>query len=165
LAENRRARPGSNHQSASELLADPVNRRLLEELHAAPRSTMSALARRIGMSPPAVTERVQRLERAGVIAGWRMEVDPAALGLPLSVFVRIRPGPGQSQKLIDQARALPQVTEAHHITGEDCFLLRVYAESVDALSGVLERLSLFGETTSSLVLTSPIPGRPLPLPD
>jgi Lrp/AsnC family leucine-responsive transcriptional regulator len=155
----------SGQQSATELLADPVNRRLLEELHARPRSTMSALARRVGMSPPAVTERVQRLERAGVIAGWRMEVDPAALGLPLSVFVRIRPAPGQAGRLIDQATALPQVTEAHHITGEDCFLLRVYAESVDALSSVLERLALFGETTSSLVLTSPIPGRPLPLPD
>jgi Lrp/AsnC family leucine-responsive transcriptional regulator len=164
LSEIRRPRTGFGQQSANELLTDPVNRRLLEELHAAPRSTMSALARRVGMSPPAVTERVQRMERAGVIAGWRMEVDPAALGLPLSVFVRIRPGPGQAGRLVEQATALPQVTEAHHITGEDCFLLRVFAESVDDLSDILGRLSLFGETTSSVVLSSPIPGRALPLP-
>ena len=81
-------------QSRSELL-DGVNSRLLRELHDDPRITMSALARRVGMSAPAVTERVQRLQRSGVITGFRMEVDPAALGLPVTAFARIRPTAGQ----------------------------------------------------------------------
>ena len=76
-------------------LLDDINRRLLSELHADPRIGMSALARRVKMSAPAVTERVQRLERAGVITGYRLEVDPAALGLPVTAFARIRPAAGQ----------------------------------------------------------------------
>ena len=79
-------------------LLDTVNRRLLHELAAEPRITMSALARRVGMSAPAVTERVQRLEQAGVITGYRTDVSPAALGLPVAAFVRIRPTAGAASQ-------------------------------------------------------------------
>jgi Lrp/AsnC family leucine-responsive transcriptional regulator len=164
MTETRRARTPVAQENPTGLVADPVNRRLLEELLANPRMSMSALARAVGMSAPAVTERVLRLERAGVIGGWRMVLDPAALGLNLSAFVRLRPRPGMAGRLQTEAEATPQVTECHHITGEDCFLLRVYVASVDELGQVLERLAVCGETTSSVVLTSPIPGRPLPLP-
>ena len=81
--------------------------------------TMSALARRVG-SAPVVTERVQRLERAGVIAGYRLEVDPVALGLPVTAFARVRPSPGQLPRVAELARSLPEVTECHRITGGDC---------------------------------------------
>ena len=74
-------------------MLDETNRLLLRELHANPRITMSALGRIVGMSAPAVTERVQRMERDGVITGYRVEVDPAALGLPVSAFTRVRPAP------------------------------------------------------------------------
>lgn len=84
-------------------LLDTVNRRLLSELQADPRMTMSALARRVGMSSPAVTERVQRMERAGVIRGYRIDVDPAALGLPVAAWVWVRPGPGQLPKIAELA--------------------------------------------------------------
>ena len=84
----------SAYSGTSELL-DQVNCRLIAELQADPRITMSALARRVGMSAPAVTERVQRLERAGVITGYRVEVSPAALGFPVTAFVRVRPTAGQ----------------------------------------------------------------------
>ena len=94
---------------------------------------MSALARRVNMSAPAVTERVQRLERAGVITGYRLEVDPAALGLPVTAFARVRPAAGQLTKVADLARSLPQVTECHRITGEDCFLIKIHAAAVDQL--------------------------------
>ena len=77
------------------ILLDQVNRSLLRELAAEPRITMSALARRVGMSAPAVSERIQRLERAGVITGYRVDISPAALGLPVTAFVRIRPTAGQ----------------------------------------------------------------------
>ena len=114
-------------------LLDDINRRLLSELHADPRIGMSALARRVKMSAPAVTERVQRLERAGVITGYRLEVDPAALGLPVTAFARIRPAAGQLSKVADLARSIPQITECHRITGEDCFLIKVHAPAVEQL--------------------------------
>lgn len=146
-------------------LLDEVNVRLLAELHANPRQSMSELARRVGMSAPAVTERVQRLEQAGVILGFRMDVDPTVLGMPVTALVRVRPGPGQLTKIIDTARDTPQVVECHRITGEDCFFLKVHAPSVNDLEDVLDRFLLFGQTTSSIVVSTPVPPRPLPLPD
>ncbi len=126
-------------------MLDEVNLRLLSELHDNPRLSMSELARRVGMSAPAVTERVQRLEAAGVIVGYRMEVDPAALGMPVTAWVRIRPGPGQLPKIARAAQATPQVAECHRITGEDCFLLRVHAPTIGDLEEVLDRFLLLGQ--------------------
>src|SRR5579862_1035072 len=92
------------------VLIDAVNRRLLRELSADPRITMSALARRVGMSAPAVSERIQRMERAGVIAGYRVDISPAAVGLPVTVFVRIRPTAGQLPRIAELARQTPEVS-------------------------------------------------------
>jgi Lrp/AsnC family leucine-responsive transcriptional regulator len=142
---------------------DAVNVRLLNELHTDPRMSMSELARRVGMSAPAVTERVQRMESAGVIKGFRMEVDPAALGMPVTALVRVRPGPGQLPKIAQTARDTPQVVECHRITGEDCFYLKVHTSSIESLEEVLDRFLLFGQTTSSIVVSTPVPVRPLPV--
>jgi Lrp/AsnC family transcriptional regulator, leucine-responsive regulatory protein len=144
---------------------DQVNARLLAELHADPRITMSELSRRVSMSAPAVTERVQRMRANGVIAGFRMDVDPAALGLPVTAFVRIRPAPGRLEKLAALARSVKQVSECYRITGEDCFLLKVHAPSVEGLESVLDRFLTHGQTVSSVVVSTPVPARPLPLPD
>jgi Lrp/AsnC family leucine-responsive transcriptional regulator len=158
--------PGYSRQNSTHTdspLLDDVNRRLLGELHDDPRITMSALARKVGMSAPAVTERVQRLERAGVITGYRMEVDPAALGLPVTAFARVRPAPGQLPKIAELAASLPQVSECHRITGEDCFLIKVHAAAVDRLEEVLDRFLLYGQTVTSIVVSTPVPPRPLPV--
>ncbi|MGA8245376.1 MAG: Lrp/AsnC family transcriptional regulator [Nocardioides sp.] len=144
---------------------DAVNCRLLRELHADPRASMSALGRRVGLSAPAVTERVQRMRRSGVITGFHMSVDPAALGLPVTAFVRLRPAPGQLGRIADLAVALDQVSECHRITGEDCFLIKVHAASVAGLEEVLDQFLLHGQTVSTIVVASPVPGRPLPVPD
>ncbi len=141
-----------------------MNCDLLRELHADPRITMSALARKVAMSAPAVTERVQRMQRAGVITGYRMEVDPAALGLPVAAFARVRPAPGQLEKVAKLARSLDQVTECHRITGEDCFLVKVHAPSVADLEDVLDRFLTYGQTITSIVVSTPVPLRPLPVP-
>jgi Lrp/AsnC family transcriptional regulator, leucine-responsive regulatory protein len=150
-------------QSRSELL-DPVNCRLLRELHDDPRMAMSALGRRVGMSAPAVTERVQRLQRAGVITGFRMDVDPAALGLPVTAFARIRPTAGQLDRIAALAREIGQVSECHRITGEDCFLVKVHVARIQDLEDVLDRFLLYGQTVSSIVVSTPVPPRPLPVP-
>src|SRR2546426_2104046 len=86
---------------------DPVNRRVLEELQQDPRLTMSELGRRVGMSSPAVTERVRRLEESGVIRGYRLELDPVALGLPIATYVRIRPHAGQLPSIAALAQQIP----------------------------------------------------------
>ncbi len=144
---------------------DQVNVRLLEALHEDPRLSMSELARRVGMSAPAVTERVQRLRRSGVISGFRMDIDPAALGMPVTAFVRVRPGPGQLPKVAEAARDTPEVVECYRITGEDCFVLKLHGPSIGELEATLDRFLMFGQTTTSIVVTTPVPPRPLPLPD
>lgn len=144
-------------------MLDDVNRRLLTELQSDPRLSMAELARRVGMSAPSVTERVQRLERHGVIIGFRMDVDPAALGMPVTALVRIRPGPGQLPKIIEAARNTPQVVECFRITGEDCFLMKVHSRSIGALEEILDRFLLYGQTTTSIVQSTPVPPRPLPV--
>jgi Lrp/AsnC family leucine-responsive transcriptional regulator len=148
--------------SASDPL-DDVNRRLLRELHADPRITMSALARRVGMSAPAVTERVQRLQRTGVITGFAMTVDPAALGLPVTAFVRVRPAARQLTRIAELARTLDHVTECYRITGEDCFLIKVHAATIPDLEETLDQFLTYGQTVSSIVVTTPVPARPLPI--
>ena len=147
------------------ILLDQVNRSLLRELAAEPRITMSALARRVGMSAPAVSERIQRLERAGVITGYRVDISPAALGLPVTAFVRIRPTAGQLPRIAQLAKETPEISECHRISGEDCFLIKVHAATVEDLEKTLDCFLTYGQTISSIVVSTPVPPRGLPVPD
>ena len=143
---------------------DATDRRLLTALAGDPRATAAALARRIGMSAPAVRERLGRLERSGVIRGYHVDIDPAAYGLPVAAWVRIRPGPGQLPKIAELAERTPQVSECHRISGEDCFLLKVHVASIEALETVLDRFLIHGQTHSSFVVATPVAPR-APAPD
>jgi Lrp/AsnC family transcriptional regulator, leucine-responsive regulatory protein len=164
MPKNRKEKVGRVFQNDKNLL-DAVGLRVLAQLRDDPRLSMSELARRVGVSAPTVTDRVQRLERAGVIRGYRLDLDPAALGLPVAAYVRIRPGPGQLRKIAELAAQVPEVVECHRITGEDCFLLRIQVAAVDALEDVLDQFLLFGQTTSSIVQSTPVSPRHPPLPD
>jgi len=144
---------------------DTVNIRILEELQQDPRVTMSELGRRVGMSSPAVTERVRRLEDAGVIRGYRLDLNPTALGLSIAAYVRIRPNPGQLPRVAELAQQIPEVVECHRITGEDCFILKIYIPAIDQLDRLLDSFLLYGSTTTSIIQSSPVPLRPPPLPD
>ena len=148
----------------SKLLDDSRNRKLLAALLKNPRAATSDLARGVGLSAPATRERLLRLEEAGVIKGWRVELDPKALGFPIAVMIRVRPMPGQLPKIAKLAQSLPQVTECHRITGEDCFLMRAYLRALDELDGLLDKFLIYGQTTTSIVQSSPVPPRALPLP-
>jgi Lrp/AsnC family leucine-responsive transcriptional regulator len=144
-------------------MRDPRNVELLALLSDDPRLGISELARRVGMSAPAVRERVLRLEEAGIIRGYRLELDPAALGFPVSAYVRVRLAPGQLPRVVDLAQSLAQVVECHRVTGEDCFVLKVYLPSINKLDEVLDRFLAFGQTTTSIIQSSPVPLRNLPL--
>lgn len=158
----RKARTRSADAYEGKLL-DQINLRLLTELESDGRLSMAELGRRIGMSPPAVAERVQRLERAGVITGYRAELSPAGLGFPVSAVVRIRPSPGQLQRVREIAAETPEVGECHRITGEDCYLMRLHLRSIDELEDVLDRFTPHGQTTTSIVHSTPVARRGPPL--
>lgn len=144
-------------------LLDAVNLRILEELGADGRLGLAELGRRVGLSAPAVGERVQRLERAGVITGYHAEIDPAAVGYPIAVIVRIRPAPGQLQRIPQIAAETPEVAECYRITGEDCYLLRLHLRAIADLEELLDRFTPYGLTTTSIIHSAPVPRRGPPL--
>jgi Lrp/AsnC family transcriptional regulator, leucine-responsive regulatory protein len=138
---------------------DETNRRILTELADDPRLSMSALGRRVGMSAPAVTERVQRLERLGVIRGYRLDVDPSALGYPIAAWVRVRPALGHGKIAEQIADRQPEVVECHKITGEDCLLMRVQVRDVADLDRVLEGWQEHAATVTSVIKSTPVEPR------
>ncbi len=159
MATNAR-RNGANADEAS---LDGTNRRLLDELQDDARLTLAELGRRVGLSSPAVAERLQRLEQSGVITGYRATVDPRALGYALSVVIRIRPSPGQLQNVAELARRTPEVVECHRITGDDCYFMKAHVRDVLHLEEVIDHFVVLGQTTTAIVQSSPVPARRLPV--
>jgi Lrp/AsnC family transcriptional regulator, leucine-responsive regulatory protein len=142
---------------------DTTNLRLLAELQGDSRLSNAELGRRVGLSAPAVAERLARLEQTGAIAGYRLEIDPRALGFQLSVVLRIRPAPRELKKVAELAQRTPEVVECHRITGDDCYLMRAWVRDVEHLEEVIDRFAPYGQTTTSIVQSSPVPSRGLPL--
>ena len=140
-------------------LIDDINRKLLAELQDDARLTVAELGRRVGLSSPAVAERLQRLEGAGAIKGYHAQIDPRALGLFLPAVIRIRPAPRELQKVADLAQRTPEVVECLRITGEDCFIMKLHLRDVEHLEEVIDRFVIYGQTTTSIVQSSPVPGR------
>jgi Lrp/AsnC family transcriptional regulator, leucine-responsive regulatory protein len=144
-------------------LLDSTNCLLIDELQREGRLSLAELGRRVGLSAPAVGERLQRLEQAGAITGYRAEVDPRVLGLPLSAIIRVRPSPGQIPNVAELARATPEVVECHRVTGDDCYVMRAHLRDVLHLEEVIDRFTVLGQTTTSIMQSSPVPGRPVAL--
>jgi Lrp/AsnC family leucine-responsive transcriptional regulator len=142
-------------------LLDATNRRLLEELQADARLSLAELGRRVGMSSPAVAERLKRLEREDVISAYRAEVDPRKLGYGLGVAIRIRPAPRQLAQVAELARQTPEVVECHRVTGDDCFVMTAYVRDVEHLETVIDEFAAYGQTTTSIMQSSPVPRRGL----
>jgi Lrp/AsnC family leucine-responsive transcriptional regulator len=142
---------------------DVTSRRLLQELERDARLSLAELGRRVSLSAPAVAERVQRLERDGVITGYRAEIDPTALGYPIAAVVRVRPASRQLRRIPEIATESPEVVECYRITGEDCFFLKLHLRAIDDLEDVLDRFTPYGQTTTSIIHSAPVPRRGLPL--
>ena len=142
---------------------DATDLELLQELEIDARLSLAELGRRVGLSPPAVADRLQRLEETGVIRAYRAELDPRALGYQLAVVLRIRPAPRELKKVAELAQRTPEVVECHRITGDDCYLMKAHVRDVDHMEEVIDRFAIYGQTTTSIVQSSPVPGRGLPL--
>lgn len=140
---------------------DALDWRIVEALQEDGRLSWSELGRRVGLSQPAVAERVRRLEEAGVILGYHAVVDPARLGLGIRAFVRLRLGHGLEERLYARVALLPEVLECHRITGEDCLILQVAVASVQHLEQLLDQLKPFGMASTSIVLSSVVSHRPI----
>jgi Lrp/AsnC family leucine-responsive transcriptional regulator len=145
-------------------LLDHTNLRLLAELQADARLSLAELGRRVGLSSPAVAERLQRLEREEVILGYHARLNPRALGLALGAIIRIRPAPRQLPKVAELAQATPEVVDCRRVTGEDCFVMTAHVRSVEHLEEVIDRFAAYGQTTTSIMQSAPVAGRGLALP-
>jgi Lrp/AsnC family transcriptional regulator, leucine-responsive regulatory protein len=153
--------------SETSVAFDALDRQILQLLQTDGRIRLSELGRRVRLSPAAVTERVRRLEAAGAVTGYAAQVAPARLGYGIQAFIRVDPHGGYTLKhprtleLLDR----PEITEAHHVIGEDCWLLKVAVTDTVHLEEVLEQTSALGRTTTSIVLSSPVRGKPLLPPE
>ncbi|MBP7754704.1 MAG: Lrp/AsnC family transcriptional regulator [Acidobacteria bacterium] len=151
---------------SSERMLDPIGWRLLEELQEDARLSFAELGRRVGLSTPAVAERVRNLEAAGLVRGYRAEVDLAKLGFPILAFVRLSVVGDVLGQIIAVAQELPEVLECHRTTGDDSFIMKVAIASVEHLEHLIDRLTPFGTTSTSIVLSSHVARRNVvpPLP-
>lgn len=135
----------------------------MDELQQDARLSLAELGRRIGLSSPAVAERLTRLQRDGVIIGFRAELSPRALGFALTVVIRVRPAPRQLHQVGEVAQATPEVVECRRITGDDCYVMTAHVRSVEHLEEVIDRFTPYGQTTTSIVQSAPVPPRGLAL--
>jgi Lrp/AsnC family leucine-responsive transcriptional regulator len=141
---------------------DQIDQKIIGELSTNGRISFAELGRRTNLSSPAVAERVKRLEQAGVITGYRADVDPRALGYQLTAIVRVKPAVRQLAKIAELAAEIPQIEECLRITGEDCFYIKLHLGSIEELPNVLDEFLLYGETTTSIVNATPVPRRDPP---
>jgi Lrp/AsnC family leucine-responsive transcriptional regulator len=140
---------------------DRVDTVILTALQANGRQSIADLARSISMSHSAAAERVRRLEEAGIISGYGALVDPERLGFAVMAFLRLRYPSSVYEPLHQLLRDTPEVIEAHHVTGDDCFIMKVVATSMKHLEQVSGRIGTLGSVTTSVVYSSPLPPRPL----
>ena len=145
----------------TERALDATDWRILDELQADGRLSYNELGRRVSLSPPAVAERVRRLEDLGVIVGYQARVDPARAGLPLTAFVQMRCRLDHCLLKTSQSSDYPEIVEIHKLTGDYCSMLKVRAASMEHFEGLLERVGQHGEMRTSVVLSTQYEGRPV----
>ena len=145
--------------SRTERPLDATDWHILHELQADARLSFNELGRRVGLSAPAVAERVRRLEDAGIITGYHAHVDPAKVGLELTAFIQMRCALGRCLLKTTLPDDYPEVLEIHKLSGDYCAMLKVRAASMQHMEAIIERLGQHGEMRTSIVLSSPLEGR------
>jgi len=135
-------------------LLDATGWKILELLQQNGRMSFAELGRRVGLTLPAAAERVRKLQDAGVIAGFRADINPAKIGLPITAFIRISIMGDVYARVVKAVRDMPEVLECHRGTGADSFTLKVVVESVQHLEALIDRLTPYGTTSTSVVLST-----------
>ncbi|MEC4983002.1 MAG: Lrp/AsnC family transcriptional regulator [Oscillatoria sp. PMC 1068.18] len=142
-----------------EKLLDETSWQLLNALQTNARLSFSELGRMVKLSSPAAAERIRRLEEAGVIVGYQAQLNAKEIGLPLSAIIQLTTSPEKYPQIIDLVNDLPEVLECHHVTGNYSFSLKVIAASIAHLEELIGKLSLYGKTSTSIILSSPVNAR------
>lgn len=143
---------------------DRIDWQLLDALQLDGRATMTSLARQVGLSVPAVTERVRKLEEDGVISGVVARVNPREAGYGVTALIGItvpQPAKARFTKFLE---GIPEVLECFHVTGADSYVMKLIATSVEHLEQLIARINIYGETRTSIVMSTTIPARPLRQP-
>jgi Lrp/AsnC family leucine-responsive transcriptional regulator len=140
----------------SRKLLDEVGWQILTVLQEDARLSFTEIGRRVGLSLPAVTERIRRMEEAGIITGYRVEIDIRKIGLGITAFIRVITPNEKYPALNTLLKSMPEVLESHHLAGADSFIIKVVASSIPHLESLITRLSPYGPTTTSIVLSSPV---------
>lgn len=143
---------------------DELDWKVLSLLQHNARMTYTELARQIHLSVPAATERVKRLEEAGIIEGYAANVNAAAAGYPVSALIAVTVPQSAKAKFLKILDAIPQVLECHHVTGADSYIIRLVAVSMANLERLIEQINLYGETRTSIVMSTPLAARALKPP-
>lgn len=138
---------------------DKTNWKILELLQRNARSSLKEIAKEVGLSSPTVAERIQKLEDAGIIQGYRAKINLEQIGYQMSVFISAKIRFGQMERFQSVIKAMPEITECHSLTGNDCLLLRAYVRNTQHLEELNTTLKSFGELTTSLILSSLIEDR------
>lgn len=153
-------RPNAPVQPAN---LDDIDRALLAALAQDGRAPVSELARQVGLSAPSTSERLRRLEAQGVISGFTVQIDARALGYTLQAIVRVKPLPGQLHLVEEVIRRIPEFVECDKVTGDDCFIARLYLHSIEQLDEILSKVTERAETSTAIVKTTPVARRLPPL--
>src|SRR3954454_25392426 len=142
---------------------DDTDRALLAALAQDARQPVSELARTVGLSAPSTAERIRRLEAQGVIERFTVQINPRALGFTLQAVVRVKPLPGQLHLVEEVIRRIPEFVECDKVTGDDCFICRLYLHSIEQLDEILSKVTERAETSTAIVKSTPLARRLPPL--
>lgn len=151
------------HLRLPKVSLDSVDIELLRILHEDARTPIAEIARTLSMSAPSVSERLKRLKESGVIRSFTVDINPILLGYDLALYIRISPLPGQLSKVVAAIAEMKEIVECDRITGDDCFVAKVHVHSAREIEDVTDRLNVYAKTNTSLIQSSPIDRRLLPL--
>jgi Lrp/AsnC family leucine-responsive transcriptional regulator len=140
-------------------MLDEIDWKILNELQTDARISYAELGRRINLTTPAAIERVRKLEDAKIITGYRADIDTAKVGLPITAFIRMSISGVDYSHIIEVAEKSTEVLECHRGTGNDSFILKVAVGDVEHLQNLIDKLTPYGITTTSIVLSSPVKSR------
>ncbi len=140
-------------------MIDEIGWKIIREMQINARITFAELGRRVGLTTPAVIERVRKLEDAKIITGYRAEIDAAKVGFPVTAFIRMSISGIDYSHIIEVAKKSSEVLECHRGTGGDSFILKVAVSDVEHLQNLIDKLTPYGITTTSIVLSSPVKNR------
>jgi Lrp/AsnC family leucine-responsive transcriptional regulator len=150
-----------NNRRTTGVALDAADSKILGALADNARLSLADLGRLLAMSPQSAADRLRRLEDQGVITGFTVKLDPQALGLTVGAYIRIRPAMGELPRVTKLLAEIPEIVECDRITGDDCFIAKVFVARIEDLERVIDRLIPYAQTNTSIIQSSPV-GRRAP---